>query len=131
MENRMHSLSPNLMVKNVNETLDFYTQVLGFKKIDSVPETGTLNWAMIKLDAITFMFQERKNIVEEYPALNSFENGGGLTFYIKVSNVEELYKVLKGKVKMVKDLHKMFYGAEEFAIEDNNGYILTFAQNEH
>jgi hypothetical protein len=33
-------------------------------------------------------------------------------------------------VKVIKGLEKTFYGATEFSILDNNGYILTFAENE-
>ncbi|KAA6335992.1 hypothetical protein EZS27_015829, partial [termite gut metagenome] len=34
------SLSPNIGVKSVNETVKFYTEVLGFQLLMSVPETG-------------------------------------------------------------------------------------------
>jgi len=30
----------------------------------------------------------------------------------------------------IKGLEKTFYGATEFSIEDNNGYLLTFAEDE-
>ncbi len=129
MTNQFTSLSPNLMVDNVNETLDFYVSVLGFNKIVTVPETGKLDWAMVQSGSIAFMFQEKENIKAEYPQLKEFENGGGLTFYINVMNVHELFENLKGKVKIAKEMHTTFYGATDFAIEDNNGYILTFSQS--
>ena len=125
----MKSLAPNLMVKNVNETLDFYTTILGFSKIATVPDSGKFDWAMVQNGVVMFMFQEKENIKIEYPQLEKFEQGGGLTFYISVTNVQELFNNLEGKVKIVKEMHKTFYGATEFAIEDNNSYILTFSQN--
>jgi lactoylglutathione lyase len=128
MTNQMKSLSPNLMVNNVNETLDFYVTILGFTKVVTVPDTGKLDWAMVQSGAVTFMFQEKENIKTEYPQLKKFEQGGGLTFYINVTNVQELFDSLKGKVKIAKEMHKTFYGATDFAIEDLNGYILTFSQ---
>jgi hypothetical protein len=33
-------------------------------------------------------------------------------------------------VNVIKELEKTFYGATEFSIEDNNGYLLTFAEDE-
>ena len=129
MENEMKSLSPNLMVNDVSQTLEFYIKTLGFKKVMTVPDSGNLVWAMVQSGAITFMFQEKKNIKEEYPQLAQFEQGGGLSFYINVTNVQELYDNIKGKVKIVKELYKTFYGSTDFAIEDNNGYILTFSQS--
>jgi uncharacterized glyoxalase superfamily protein PhnB len=125
----MKSLSPNLIVNNVNETIDFYVNVLGFKKIMSVPESGNLVWAMVQSGAITFMFQEEKSIKDEYPQLNKFEIGGGITFYINVTNVIDLYANLKGNATIIKEIYKTFYGSTDFAIEDINGYILTFSQS--
>lgn len=125
----MKSLSPNLMVNNVNETVDFYVNVLGFSKIVTVPDSGKLDWAMVQNGSVTFMFQEIENIKSEYPQLKNFEQGGGLTFYINIINVQELFDNIKGKVKIAKEMHKTFYGATDFAIEDNNGYILTFSQS--
>lgn len=117
------------MVNDVNQTIDFYVSVLGFSKIATVPESGKIDWGMVQNGTVTFMFQETKNIKIEYPQLKKFENGGGLTFYINVINVQEVFDSLKGKVKIVKEMHKTFYGATDFAIEDNNGYILTFSQS--
>lgn len=128
MENEMKSLSPNLMVNDVNQTLDYYINTLGFKKVMTVPDSGNLVWAMVKSGSVTFMFQEKNNIKSEYPQLNNFEQGGGLTFYITVTNVQKLNDSLKDRVKIAKDLNKTFYGATEFAIEDINGYILTFSE---
>jgi lactoylglutathione lyase len=119
-----------MMVNNVSETLDFYTNVLGFTKIASVPETGKLSWAMARCGDVTFMFQEKASLKEEYPLLNKSEPGGGITFYISVSGVRELFDKLRSSARIVKEIHKTFYNATEFAIQDNNGYILVFAQNE-
>ncbi|MBF0577073.1 VOC family protein [Dysgonomonas sp. GY617] len=121
--------TPNLMVKDVNKTVDFYTNILGFIKIDSVPETGQWVFAIVKSGDVMFMFQEENSIKEEYPQLSKFPQGGGLTFYIHVSDIHALYEKLKNKVTLAKDLHDTFYGSTDFAIEDCNGYILTFSQS--
>lgn len=121
--------TPNLMVKDVNKTVDFYTNILGFTKIDSVPETGQWVFAIVKSGDVMFMFQEENSIKEEYPQLSKFPQGGGLTFYIHVSDIHALYEKLKDKVTLAKDMHNTFYGSTDFAIEDCNGYILTFSQS--
>lgn len=125
----MKSLVPNLMVKDVNQTLAYYTEVLGFTLVATVPDQGRLVWGMVKAGGATFMFQEEKSLKKEYPALSKFQQGGGLTFYIHVTDVQALFDSLKLKVTMAGPLIKKPYGATEFAIEDINGYILTFSQN--
>jgi lactoylglutathione lyase len=124
---KMKSLTPNLMVDDVNKTVDYYSKVLGFNLVMTVPQEGIFNWAMMKRDNVEIMFQERKNLINEYSALKDRTSGGGLTFFIKVGNVKELYDQLKGQVEITLDLHKTFYGSEEFAIIDMNGFVLTFA----
>ncbi len=121
--------TPNLMVKSVNKTVEFYTKILGFNLIDSVPEVGDWVFAIVQSDSVMFMFQEEKSLKEEYPQLARFPQGGGLTFYIHVNDIYALYEKLKGKVTIAKDMHKTFYGSTDFAIEDCNGYILTFSQD--
>lgn len=125
----MQQLTPNLMVNNVNETVTFYQEILGFNLVMSVPEEGILNWAMVQHGDVHLMFQERENIIAEYPVLKDRSMGGGLTFYIKVRDVKGLYDKVKKQVNLVADFHRTFYGAEEFAIQDINGFVLTFASD--
>src|SRR5215471_7273615 len=121
-------LMPNLMAKNVGETVEFYTNVLGFSALQTVPENAPFVFAIVNANGVIISFQEEKSIKEEYPQLNQFLQGGCLTLYIHVTDVNGLFEKVKDKVTIAKELHKTFYGATDFAIEDCNGYILTFSQ---
>jgi len=116
------------MVKDVGKTIDFYTKVLGFNVLTTVPEKSPFVFAIVNVNNIIISFQEENSIKEEYPQLNSFSRGGGLTLYINVTDVNGLFEKIKGKATIAKELHKTIYETTEFAIEDCNGYILTFAQ---
>ncbi len=122
------SITPNIGVQNVNDTVNFYTEILGFNLIMSNPESGDLIWAMVVSGDTALMFQERKSLEDEYPKLTGRSMQPLLTFYVKMKNMRELYEKLKGTSCIVKELNKTFYGAEEFAIADNNGYILTITE---
>ncbi len=118
----------NIMVKNVKETIKFYEEKLGFKKVLSVPESGNiLNFAIISKDNISIMFQEQNNLLEEYPSLKKEEIIPTFTLFITVQDVNKLYEELKDKVDIAKNIHETFYGGLEFAIFDNNGNILTIS----
>ena len=122
------TITTNIMVENVKETIEFYQSKLGFQKVLSVPEDGSiLDFAIIKKDNISIMFQERKNLLDEYPTLQKNEIIPAFTLFITVKDVEKLYKELKDKVKIAKELHKTFYDKSEFDIFDNNGNVLTKA----
>ena len=124
----MESLSPNIFVKDINETIAFYKQ-LGFQLVMSVPEDGSpLVWAMVMNGNVTFMFQTFDSLGDELPELRRTD-GGSLLFYIKLRNILTFFEEVKDKVTIVKGLEKTFYGATEFSILDNNNYLLTFAED--
>lgn len=122
------NITVNIMVKNVKDTIKFYEEMLGFQKVLSVPEEGEiLNFAILSKDKISIMIQEQENLLEEYPSLKTGDILPTFTLFITVDDVETLYNELKEKVKIAAELHKTFYGRDEFAIFDNNGNILTIA----
>jgi uncharacterized glyoxalase superfamily protein PhnB len=123
------SLSPNVIVDDVNKAVDFYSKYLGFALIVSVPETGSFNWAMVKRDSVTMMFQSLPSIQEDMPGLKINSKGSLGTFYINIKGVDALYGSVKGKVEIAVDMRTTFYGAKEFVIKDLNGYFLAFAED--
>jgi len=53
------------------------------------------------------------------------------TMFIELDeSVDALHNRLKSNVKVVMPLVTQFYGLREFAIEDPDGYILTFAERQ-
>lgn len=125
----LNSLTPNLMVNDVEETIEYYTDILGFTLLKTVPEKGNPDWAMVKRNDVILMFQSAKSLKDELPKLKSQKPGGGLTFYIKVDRITELHEELvENEVEIVADLESTFYDTIEFSIIDNNGYVLTFSE---
>jgi uncharacterized glyoxalase superfamily protein PhnB len=124
----MDSISPNIFVKDINKTIDFYKQ-LGFNIVTTVPEQGDIFWAMMTCGNVTFMFQTFESLGNDLPII-SRQNGGSLLLYIQTTEIRNFFDQIKDNVKVVKGLEKTFYGATEFSIEDNNGYLLTFAEDE-
>lgn len=113
----------------MNETITFY-KLLGFTIQMSVPETGDgLVWAMMSNGGVTIMFQTVESLGTDLPEI-SRQNGGSLLLYIDLKNIREFFNRVSSQVKILKGLETTFYGATEFSISDNNGYVLTFAEHE-
>ncbi|SIT11891.1 Uncharacterized conserved protein PhnB, glyoxalase superfamily [Zobellia uliginosa] len=125
---KLESLTPNLMVKDVNATLDYYIKNLGFKLIDTNPESGQFEWGYVMLDNVGMMFQEEKSLKTEYKEIEPLTVGGALTFYIRVNDINNFYNQLPKEVNIIKPMNRTFYGTNEFAIMDLNGFILTFSE---
>ena len=124
----MESISPNIFVKDINETIKFY-EYLGFKLAMSVPEQGNLDWAMMTCGKVTFMFQTFDSLGSELPEILR-QGGGSLLLYIQIKEIRQFHNMINDKVNVIKGIEKTFYGATEFSVQDINGYILTFAENE-
>jgi uncharacterized glyoxalase superfamily protein PhnB len=58
----------------------------------------------------------------------SREDGGSLLLYIQIKEIKLFHDRIKDKAHVIKGLETTFYGATEFSVLDNNGYILTFAE---
>jgi len=124
----MESLTPNIFVEDINETIAFY-KLLGFTVVMTVPEEGNYDWAMMANEGVTLMFQTFASLGEELPDV-SRTDGGSLLLYIKLKNIRSFFEEIKDKVTVLKGIEKTFYGATEFSIKDCNDYVLTFAEDE-
>jgi len=122
----MDSITPNIFVRDMNKTIEYY-QHLGFEVAMKVPEEGDVVWAMLSCGSVNFMFQSFESLGEELPEI-SRQDGGSLLLYIQTKEIVLFHDRIKNKVNIIKGLEKTFYGATEFSIQDINGYILTFAE---
>lgn len=127
---KIQSLTPNIGVKSVDETVKFYTEILGFKEVMSVPSQGKLVWAMVSSEKVNLMFQDQESLEEEYPELQGRGLASVQSFYIKVTDKKTLYEKVRLTEYLAKDINITTYGTEEFAIRDNNGFILTITEDE-
>lgn len=137
---KLNKLTPNFAVGNIEKTVVFYRDVLGFKLEMAVPEDKSgieteLNknksyvYAMMKRDGVEFMFQRTDSIGEDIPPLKGMKHGASVSFYMEVEGIEALYQELNSKkAEVVKKLGTVWYGMQEFYIRDCNGYILGFAE---
>ncbi len=125
---KVSAFTPNLMVMNVNATVEFYTKVLGFKLEMTAPNTGTYDWAMVSIDGIRLMFQSTATLQKEFELLKAHDKGGALTFFVQTADTKTWYEQVKQHATMVKSYGITTYnGAKEFVIEDPNGFILHFS----
>lgn len=125
----MKSLVPNIFTYDMKATIAFY-QILGFTIAMQVPEEGDdLVWANMSNGNANMMFQSFESLGEELQDI-SRSDGGSLLLYIDVQGIRDFFEQIKDKVTVLKGLGTTFYGATEFSIKDNNGYVLTFSERE-
>ena len=124
------NMTTNLMVQSVDKAITFYTEILEFSVLTSVPgKNNELQFAILTKDNLMIMVQEKNNFIEEYPVLNTKKIHASVSLYITVDNLDELYDNIQAQHPINTEIHTSFYGMREFAITDVDGYVLTFAEH--
>ena len=130
MPYQFSSLTPNLIVADVERSLAFYRDVLGFTVEQTVPDAPPLVFAIVRSGPVEVYLNALGPAVEEYPAFKDRPIGGTLTLFIRVTGIRAAYDALQARVNVVMPLEKKWYGVTEFACTDPDGYVITFAEQE-
>ncbi len=116
----LKSLRPMLWTNQFEETLIFYTKTLGFTIGERNNEWG---WASLYKDDVDIMIAKPN---EHTPFEKSIFTG---SFYFNTDAVDQLWEHLKDNAKICYEIEDFEWEMREFAIYDNNGYLLQFGQN--
>ena len=121
-------LTPNLIVANVERSLAFYVDTLGFERGMTVPEESPYVFASVTSGPVEIFFNDAATAIKDYPAFGGRPIGATGTMFIELDGIEALHDRLEPLVPIVMPLVTQWYGAKEFAIEDPDGYVITFAE---
>ena len=108
-------ISPMLAVADIDETIQFYQSVLGFKTVKTSPE-----YSIVERDGQSIHFQKAAS--EEVMKCVR----GHTEIYIEVSGIDLLWEHVKNFKNRyrVRDLFVREYGMTEFHVEDPNGCLV-------
>ena len=125
----VNSLTPDLMVEDLAETVAWYERVLDAEVVATLPEEGDAWWAQVEIGDASLMFQERDSLTGKLPALEGESIGGSVALYIDVDDAETLQDDLGAAgVDIMEELHETDFGWKQFAVTDCNGYVLWFGE---
>jgi uncharacterized glyoxalase superfamily protein PhnB len=130
---KFSDVTPNLVVSNVERSLAFYRDVLGFAVTATVPDSGPFAFAWMQRDGVN-VFLNSHDSVEEHAGLASRPIGGTATLFIVLeaddvaAGVDALFASVSPRAKVMMPMKDQFYGMREFGIEDPDGYVIFFAQ---
>jgi uncharacterized glyoxalase superfamily protein PhnB len=121
-------LTPNLLVADIDRSLAFYVDLLGFTRGMTVPDEPPFVFASVTSGSVEIFFNDAAAAVKEYPAFGGQKIGLTGTMFIEVTGVDALHDRLRSSVAIVMPIVTQFYGMREFAIADPDGYVITFAE---
>ena len=112
-------MRPMLWTEDLQGTIDFYTRSLGFTCGERNDNWG---WASLYIDGIALMVA-RPNEHMPYEKI-----GFTGSFYFTTDDVNAMWEKLRDTEMICYDIEDFEYGMREFAVYDNNGYLLQFGQ---
>jgi len=119
---KLTSLRPMLESRSLKTTIEFYTGTLGFTLEETLQDGEIISWCSLYRDEVSIMFCSP----------NTHMNYGSIlltgSIYINVEDVDTVWEELKDKCSVLYNLENFDHGMREFAIKDNNGYVLNFGE---
>ncbi|HEY6339666.1 MAG TPA: VOC family protein [Candidatus Sulfotelmatobacter sp.] len=114
---KLNHVVPLLWTTDLDRSVTFYHDLLGFECLNRMP-----NWALLRKDGIEWML----SLPNAHEPFDKIHFTG--SFYFHPDDVDDAWRQLKDKAEVVYPIENFDYGMREFAIRDNNGYILQFGQ---
>jgi predicted enzyme related to lactoylglutathione lyase len=120
---KIKSMSPQLVVSDLEGSIGFYTQQLGF----GIEFRYEDFYASIIKDGFTIHLKSGEPSQDERRGKRRNED---LDLVFSVFDIEKIYREFTGKhIEIVQPLRQMPYG-KEFYIADPDGYILAYVSAE-
>ncbi len=133
----MATVVTNLMVTDVEQSVGFYRDLLGFEVVTRVPAEGEvlgdnepdqpLIFANIKLGSGELMLQCRESFSGEAPGVGVDDQPSATaSIYLRVEDLDRLIEALGSAV--IKQPKLSWYGMREVWAVDPDGYLLTLGE---
>jgi uncharacterized glyoxalase superfamily protein PhnB len=116
---KFEALTPMLRTKDLKGSVEFYTHLLGFECESQSEDWG---WASLSRDGVAIMLA----LPNSHEPFESPVFTGSL--YLRCNDVGALWEQVKDRARVCYPIEDFEYGMREFAIYDNNGYLLQFGQ---
>jgi len=113
---KIKKLRPFLLTDRLQETIVYYINVLGF-----TCDLQTETWAALHLDNAEIMFTIPDGNFDK-PTITG-------SIYFDIENIDEVWEEIKGKSNIHYAIEDTEWQKRQFAIYDNNGYMLEFGQD--
>src|SRR5579863_7712376 len=119
-------LTPVLMVEEIEKSLPFWVDRMGFTKTVDVPEGDRLGFVILVRDGAELMLQTFDSVRKDTPQFAPKSNSHDVGLFIEVEDFADILKRLDGYPTALPE-RTTFYGMREIGVREPNGHIVTFA----
>ncbi len=122
---KLDALTPMLMCKDVQASIAFYTEALGFTVRARMDALGKSGWATLEHGHVHLMLASPTYIPDGVHVDGRFPQA---VYYFYPDDVAALRASLVEKGHSPTELEDRFYGMREFELVDPDGHVLLFGQ---
>lgn len=123
------TITPVLVVENIEDCLALWVDRLGYKKTVEVPEGNRLGFVILVKDGAQVMLQTRASVEKDHAAAGALGTGSS-SLFIVVDDFEDIRKRVAGAEIVIPE-RVTFYGMREIAIKEPGGHKICFAKREN
>ncbi|HBE68948.1 MAG TPA: hypothetical protein DDW52_12440 [Planctomycetaceae bacterium] len=125
MHAKLKDMVAMLICDNVQDSIKFYCDVLGFSIVDRMDTVGNSGWASMKCGRIQLMLASPDYIPEPKKSDGRYSQA---MYYFYPEDVDALHAQIRNRGYEVSELQNRFYGMKEFEMLDPSGHVLIFGQ---
>src|SRR5262245_6241930 len=85
------SVTPNLIVQDIDRATNFYRDVLGFSIKTTVPDAAPFVFVWLERDGVPVFLNESSAVEKDPPGARARTPGGTATLFFVVSNVDSYH----------------------------------------
>jgi hypothetical protein len=119
-------ITPVLIVEEIEKSLPFWVERLGFVKMAEVPEGERLGFVILAQHGMELMLQSTESVRKDTPQFVSEGNPSGITLFIDVDDFDDVRKRL-GDYPVALPERTTFYGLREIGVRGPGGHAIIFA----
>ncbi|MBO6575099.1 MAG: VOC family protein [Rhodothermales bacterium] len=121
----MKGLIPSFPVSDINRSVEFYQQVLGFELV-RITGKDDVTRAFLRAGELRIVLRSVSG--DSLVDYRQAPLDDRIILHIPIADVRGLYNRIQGTVPLVRDLEPRLFGLFEFTIEDMDGILLTFSE---
>ena len=115
---------PVLNCRAIDDTLNFYQQLLQFVIVKKRESNNELKWVHLMHGDTTLMLQAS----DQQPAETTPFQQSSFSLYFFINNIKELHHFIKAKNHKVSEIKTTDYEILEFSLTDPEGNIIVLGQ---
>ena len=119
-------ITPILLVDEIEPSLKFWVDKLGFAKTVEVPEGDKLAFVILQKDGTEVMLQSRESVRKDVGDAAGALLELGASLYIEVDDFGDALKRVKGAEVLVPE-RVTFYGMREIFVREPGRHVVGFA----